>query len=182
MAPCTIATASGPIAAASLARRAANSAGGKCSVNSGMSWADAAAAATLLAVEREVGRVMDVAPTPIALIAMGKWGGRELNYASDIDVLFVYRDEGEGSAVYANKVAERYAMTSDWDDLWRTGGNVEELKREAHIDRTRVPRESHDGPIILPRKRMAMIDPRRPNLRRERRMISPGEQRPGRPQ
>ena len=34
----------------------------------------------------------------------------------------------------ATKVAERYAMSSDWDDRWRTGGSVEELKREAHID------------------------------------------------
>jgi transketolase len=33
-----------------------------------------------------------------------------------------------------HKIAERYAMTSDWDDRWRTGGSVEELKREAHID------------------------------------------------
>ena len=34
----------------------------------------------------------------------------------------------------AHKTAERYAMTSDWDDRWRTGGSVEELKVEAHID------------------------------------------------
>jgi transketolase len=34
----------------------------------------------------------------------------------------------------STKVAEKYAMSSDWDDRWRTGGNVEELKREAHID------------------------------------------------
>jgi transketolase len=33
-----------------------------------------------------------------------------------------------------HKVAERYAMSSDWDDRWRTGGSVEELKVEAHID------------------------------------------------
>jgi transketolase len=33
-----------------------------------------------------------------------------------------------------HKVAESYAMSSDWDDRWRTGGSVEELKREAHID------------------------------------------------
>ena len=33
-----------------------------------------------------------------------------------------------------HKVAEQYAMSSDWDDRWRTGGNVEELKREAKID------------------------------------------------
>jgi transketolase len=33
-----------------------------------------------------------------------------------------------------HKVAEEYAMSPDWDDRWRTGGSVEELKREAHID------------------------------------------------
>jgi hypothetical protein len=31
-------------------------------------------------------------------------------------------------------VAEEYAMISDFDDRWRTGGNVAELKKEAHID------------------------------------------------
>ncbi len=33
-----------------------------------------------------------------------------------------------------HKVAGEYAMSSDWDNRWRTGGNVEELKQEAHID------------------------------------------------
>ncbi len=33
-----------------------------------------------------------------------------------------------------NQVAARYAMTPDFDDRWRTGGSVEELKVEAHID------------------------------------------------
>ncbi len=33
-----------------------------------------------------------------------------------------------------HKVAEHYAMSSDWDNRWRTGGNVDELKKEAHID------------------------------------------------
>jgi transketolase len=33
-----------------------------------------------------------------------------------------------------HKVAERYALCSDWDDRWRTGGSVEELKKEARID------------------------------------------------
>ena len=33
-----------------------------------------------------------------------------------------------------HKVAEEYAMSSDWDDRWRTGGSVDELKREARID------------------------------------------------
>jgi transketolase len=25
-------------------------------------------------------------------------------------------------------------MSSDWDDRWRTGGSVEEVKLEAHLD------------------------------------------------
>jgi transketolase len=33
-----------------------------------------------------------------------------------------------------HKVAERYALTPDWDDRWRTGGTVDEVKLEAHID------------------------------------------------
>jgi transketolase len=33
-----------------------------------------------------------------------------------------------------HKVAEKYAMSSDWDDRWRTGGSVEEVKLEAHLD------------------------------------------------
>jgi transketolase len=34
----------------------------------------------------------------------------------------------------AHKIAEHYAMSTDFDDRWRTGGSVEEVKVEAHID------------------------------------------------
>jgi len=34
----------------------------------------------------------------------------------------------------SSKTAERYAMSSDHDDRWRTGGSVEEIKREARLD------------------------------------------------
>jgi transketolase len=34
----------------------------------------------------------------------------------------------------SSKTAERYAMTSDWDNRWRTGGSIEEVKREARLD------------------------------------------------
>lgn len=34
----------------------------------------------------------------------------------------------------SSKVAEAYAMTPDWDNRWRTGGTVDEVKKEAHID------------------------------------------------
>ena len=33
-------------------------------------------------------------PTECAVLGMGKLGGKELNYSSDVDVLFVYSDEG----------------------------------------------------------------------------------------
>ena len=33
-----------------------------------------------------------------------------------------------------HKMAEQYAMSSDWDNRWRTGGSVDELKAEAKID------------------------------------------------
>jgi glutamate-ammonia-ligase adenylyltransferase len=34
-------------------------------------------------------------PSRFAVLGLGKLGGRELNYSSDVDVLFVYDDEGE---------------------------------------------------------------------------------------
>jgi glutamate-ammonia-ligase adenylyltransferase len=33
-------------------------------------------------------------PTPFCVLGMGKLGGQELNYSSDVDVLFVYEEEG----------------------------------------------------------------------------------------
>ena len=32
-----------------------------------------------------------------------------------------------------NKVAEEYAISSDWDNRWRTGGKLEEVIDEAHL-------------------------------------------------
>ncbi|HEX3625697.1 MAG TPA: bifunctional [glutamate--ammonia ligase]-adenylyl-L-tyrosine phosphorylase/[glutamate--ammonia-ligase] adenylyltransferase [Verrucomicrobiae bacterium] len=37
----------------------------------------------------------DWQPTPFCVIGLGKLGGQELNYSSDVDVLFLYGDEGE---------------------------------------------------------------------------------------
>ncbi|MCC6407521.1 MAG: transketolase [Planctomycetes bacterium] len=33
-----------------------------------------------------------------------------------------------------HKIAEQYAMSSDWDNRWRTGGSNDEITREAHLD------------------------------------------------
>ena len=34
-------------------------------------------------------------PTAFAVLGLGKLGGQELNYSSDVDLMFVYDDEGE---------------------------------------------------------------------------------------
>jgi len=41
-----------------------------------------------------------------AIIAMGRFGGRELSYASDLDVLFIYEDDADARLQYAT-IAER---------------------------------------------------------------------------
>ncbi|MCE9580394.1 MAG: hypothetical protein K8W52_45165, partial [Deltaproteobacteria bacterium] len=41
-----------------------------------------------------VPRSIDGAPTALAILALGKLGGRELGYAADLDVVFVYGDDG----------------------------------------------------------------------------------------
>jgi transketolase len=32
-----------------------------------------------------------------------------------------------------NKLADAYALSSDWDNRWRTGGNIEDVLEEAHL-------------------------------------------------
>ncbi|MFC5177199.1 bifunctional [glutamine synthetase] adenylyltransferase/[glutamine synthetase]-adenylyl-L-tyrosine phosphorylase [Nocardioides taihuensis] len=72
---------------------------------------DAALEATLEVAERAVrgARGLDAAPTRMAIVAMGRYGGFELSYGSDADVLFVH-DPVEGAAAgdaasYAQAVA-----------------------------------------------------------------------------
>ena len=62
-------------------------------------------------------------PTGFAVIGMGKLGGAELNYSSDIDLCFVYGDEGEtdGPEVVSNRayfarLAEQLIGATDRDD------------------------------------------------------------------
>jgi transketolase len=32
-----------------------------------------------------------------------------------------------------HRIADEYAMSSDWDNRWRTGGTVDEVLEEAHL-------------------------------------------------
>ena len=64
----------------------------------------------------------------LAVLAMGKLGGRELNHSSDIDVIFVYSEEGQASSnlTYhqwfnrlATKVFETFAVKDSTGSLFR---------------------------------------------------------------
>ena len=72
---------------------------------------------------------------PLAVIAMGKLGGRELNYASDIDVMFV--GEGEQGARRLMEVARTcFRVDADLRPEGRDGPLVRSLESfEAYWDR-----------------------------------------------
>lgn len=59
-------------------------------------------------------RHADGSPATLAVLCMGKLGGRELGYASDLDVVFVYSDEGDSdgprplaNVEYMSRLAQR---------------------------------------------------------------------------
>ena len=75
----------------------------------------------------------DGTPTGLAVIGMGKLGGDELNYSSDIDLIFVYGDDGDTAGGLSGPHRQRR--------LLRRGG-------AAHRGRARV---GHRGGPRLPR-------------------------------
>jgi [glutamine synthetase] adenylyltransferase / [glutamine synthetase]-adenylyl-L-tyrosine phosphorylase len=82
-------------------------------VGAGLSrLADATIASSLTAVERAVQAQLglDAAPTAMAVIAMGRYGGFELSYASDADVLFVHRPVPGVEAQMASRYAQAVAV------------------------------------------------------------------------
>jgi glutamate-ammonia-ligase adenylyltransferase len=73
---------------------------------------------------------------PIAVIGMGKLGGRELNYASDVDVLFVH----EGDSGDAERAARRLlaVMSEPTEDglVFRTDADLRPEGRAGALSRT----------------------------------------------
>ncbi len=66
--------------------------------------------------------------TPFAVIGVGKLGGRELNHSSDVDLIFVYRDEGQLTAQLnyhewftrlGNRIIETFAASDPAGALFR---------------------------------------------------------------
>lgn len=60
----------------------------------------------------------DAAPCPVAICALGKFGGREMGFASDVELMFVYEDNGKTSgpekittAEYFEKLVAEFTQT-----------------------------------------------------------------------
>ena len=80
--------------------------------------------------------------TPLAIVAMGKLGGRELNYASDVDVVFVH--EGDASEAERAARALLQVMTAPSPDgiVFRTDANLRPEGRAGSLTRSL---EAFDG-------------------------------------
>ncbi|RPH34445.1 hypothetical protein EHM92_07825, partial [bacterium] len=109
--------------------------------------ADLAVDAALAAAMQQLSDKYPSPPrTPFAVIGLGKLGGAELNYSSDIDILFVYGEEGETRGAdgrvtsyheYFNKLSERLVQ------------NISQPSAEGYLYRvdTRLRPESGAGPL-----------------------------------
>jgi glutamate-ammonia-ligase adenylyltransferase len=84
----------------------------------------------------------DVANTHLAIIGMGKSGARELNYVSDVDVIFVAEATGDLGSDRAAEIATRLAM--------QTARGIQELASEPslwEVDANLRP-EGKDGALV----------------------------------
>jgi glutamate-ammonia-ligase adenylyltransferase len=86
--------------------------------------------------------------TGLAVVAMGKLGGDELNYSSDIDLMFVYGEDGETAGGPAGRLANGEYFTRVCRELVSL---LEEITDEGYAFRVdlRLRPEGRMGPIVL---------------------------------
>ncbi len=88
------------------------------------------------------------AETGLAVIGMGKLGGEELNYSSDIDLMFVYGDDGETAGGAVGRVENGEYFTRVCKEIVAF---IEEMTDEGYAFRVdlRLRPEGRMGAIIL---------------------------------
>jgi len=86
--------------------------------------------------------------TGLAVVAMGKLGGEELNYSSDVDLMFVYGEDGETAGGRAGRVANGEYFTRVCRELVSL---LEGFTDEGYVFRVdlRLRPEGRMGPIVL---------------------------------
>jgi [glutamine synthetase] adenylyltransferase / [glutamine synthetase]-adenylyl-L-tyrosine phosphorylase len=107
---------------------------------------DLTGAADLPAVGRELAALAEVclgcavdlvAPgAPLGVVAMGKLGGQELNYASDVDVLFVHDGDGETAERAARAVLTTMSEPTADGIVFRTDADLRPEGRSGSLSRT----------------------------------------------
>jgi len=116
--------------------------------------ADACIAQALAEATATVGEVYGApraasgAETGLAVVAMGKLGGDELNYSSDVDLMFVYGEDGETAGGRAGRLANGEYFTRVCRELVSL---LEEITDEGYVFRVdlRLRPEGRMGPIVL---------------------------------
>src|SRR5262249_3668530 len=103
-------------------------------------------------VVREISDIADAVveaatPSGLAIVALGKWGGRELNYASDIDLLIVHAGTGDAAVGAVGVVRLLSEQTEDGvalkvDAALRPGGRSAALSRSLEATLAYYERES----------------------------------------
>jgi [glutamine synthetase] adenylyltransferase / [glutamine synthetase]-adenylyl-L-tyrosine phosphorylase len=85
-------------------------------------------------------RFAELGSTKLAIIGMGKCGARELNYISDVDVIFVASGEGEGFLDIATRLATRTMRLLDENSaepaLWQVDANLRPEGKSGALVRT----------------------------------------------
>ncbi len=71
-----------------------------------------------------------------AVIGMGKLGGRELNYASDVDVLFVHDGDADAAEHTARAVLSTMTSSNEYGIVFRTDANLRPEGRQGPLTRT----------------------------------------------
>ncbi|MFN8027588.1 MAG: hypothetical protein U0W40_14885 [Acidimicrobiia bacterium] len=92
--------------------------------------------AALAAVCLEAAVAIVDPPEPFAVIAMGKLGGRELNYASDVDVLFVHDGDPELAAQSARRLLTVMSQPGEQGIVFRTDADLRPEGAAGPLSRT----------------------------------------------
>jgi [glutamine synthetase] adenylyltransferase / [glutamine synthetase]-adenylyl-L-tyrosine phosphorylase len=104
-----------------------------------------------------------------AIIGVGKLGGRELNHSSDVDLIFVYRDEGQLTTKFSyhewftrlgNKVIETFAASDPAGSLFRVDLRLRPEGRAGPLVRSLESMENYYAGFGEMWERLALIKAR----------------------
>ena len=86
-------------------------------------------------------------PTECAVLGMGKLGGKELNYSSDVDVLFVYTDEGTVFKDISRKSAQPQSLKNHQYFKRLSEAFIADVSRDLFRIDLRLRPEGDSGPL-----------------------------------